>query len=24
MDNYIKAVLYPENANVPGGVKKTF
>jgi zinc protease len=24
MDNYVKAVLYPENANVPGGVKKTF
>jgi zinc protease len=24
MKNYVKAVLYPENANVPGGVKKTF
>jgi zinc protease len=24
MKNYIKAVLYPENANVPGGVKKVF
>jgi zinc protease len=24
MNNYIKAVLYPENADVPGGVKKTF
>jgi zinc protease len=24
MNNYVKAVLYPENANVPGGVKKTF
>jgi len=24
MSNYVKAVLYPENANVPAGVKKTF
>ena len=24
MNNYVKAVLYPENADVPGGVKKTF
>ncbi|MGN6165403.1 MAG: M16 family metallopeptidase [Flavisolibacter sp.] len=24
MNNYVKAVLYPENAEVPGGVKKTF
>jgi zinc protease len=24
MKNYIKAVLYPENADVPAGVKKTF
>jgi zinc protease len=24
MNKYVKAVLYPENANVPGGVKKTF
>jgi zinc protease len=24
MKNYIKAVLYPENANVETGVKKTF
>jgi zinc protease len=24
LNNYVKAVLYPENADVPGGVKKTF
>jgi zinc protease len=24
MNNYVKAVLYPENAEVPAGVKKTF
>jgi zinc protease len=24
MNNYVRAVLYPENANVPGGVQKTF
>ena len=24
MNNYVKAVLYPENADVPAGVKKTF
>jgi zinc protease len=24
LNNYVKAVLYPENANVEGGVKKTF
>jgi zinc protease len=24
LNNYVKAVLYPENSNVPDGVKKTF
>ena len=24
MNNYVRTVLYPENANVPGGVQKTF
>lgn len=24
MNNYVKAVLYPENANIPAGVKKAF
>ena len=24
MNNYVRAVLYPENATVPGGIQKTF